>query len=194
MRVLSVFGTRPEAIKMAPLVRALAADTQIDSRVCVTAQHREMLDQVLNLFGIQSNHDLDIMRPGQDLSHITQAVLTGMGAVLDQEKLPADIPLRDYPLPVAEDPSLQGRLQRRLAGVRGPRLGRGPAVGGARCLLRVPVRLAHAGVRAALARRERELVVGVGMGLDARLEPVQEADQGLLGRGRRVGRAGAVEA
>ena len=86
MRVLSVFGTRPEAIKMAPLVRALAADTQIDSRVCVTAQHREMLDQVLNLFGIQSNHDLDIMRPGQDLSHITQAVLAGMGNVLDQEK------------------------------------------------------------------------------------------------------------
>ena len=86
MRVLSVFGTRPEAIKMAPLVRALAADTQIDSRVCVTAQHREMLDQVLNLFGIQSNHDLDIMRPGQDLSHITQAVLAGMGDVLDQEK------------------------------------------------------------------------------------------------------------
>ena len=86
MRVLSVFGTRPEAIKMAPLVRALAADTQIDSRVCVTAQHREMLDQVLNLFGIQSNYDLDIMRPGQDLSHITQAVLDGMGHVLDQEK------------------------------------------------------------------------------------------------------------
>jgi len=86
MRVLSVFGTRPEAIKMAPLVRALAADTQIDSRVCVTAQHREMLDQVLNLFGIQSNHDLNIMRPGQDLSHITQAILDGMGNVLDQEK------------------------------------------------------------------------------------------------------------
>ena len=86
MRVLSVFGTRPEAIKMAPLVRALAADPQIDSRVCVTAQHREMLDQVLNLFDIQSNHDLDIMQPGQDLSHITQAVLAGMGNVLDQEK------------------------------------------------------------------------------------------------------------
>ena len=86
MRVLSVFGTRPEAIKMAPLVRALAADPQIDSRVCVTAQHREMLDQVLYLFGIQPDHDLDIMLPGQDLSHITQAVLAGMGNVLDQEK------------------------------------------------------------------------------------------------------------
>ena len=86
MRVLSVFGTRPEAIKMAPLIRALAADPQIDSRVCVTAQHREMLDQVLNLFGIQPDHDLDIMRPGQDLSHITRAILAGMGTVLDQEK------------------------------------------------------------------------------------------------------------
>ena len=71
---------------MAPLVRALAADPQIDSRVCVTAQHREMLDQVLNLFAIQPNHDLDIMRPGQDLSQITTAVLTGVGTVLDQEK------------------------------------------------------------------------------------------------------------
>ncbi|MEK9724804.1 MAG: UDP-N-acetylglucosamine 2-epimerase (non-hydrolyzing) [Rhodospirillaceae bacterium] len=85
MRVLSVFGTRPEAIKMAPVVRALAADPDIESRVCVTAQHREMLDQVLELFAIRPDHDLDIMCPGQDLAHITQAVLTGMGDVLDRE-------------------------------------------------------------------------------------------------------------
>lgn len=85
MRILSVFGTRPEAIKMAPVVRALAAEPGIEARVCVTAQHREMLDQVLALFDIVPDHDLDIMRAGQDLAHITQAVLLGLGAVLDTE-------------------------------------------------------------------------------------------------------------
>lgn len=77
-KVLVVFGTRPEAIKMAPVVRALKAEARIDSRVCVTAQHREMLDQVLDLFGITPDYDLDSMRPGQDLTGITAAVLTGM--------------------------------------------------------------------------------------------------------------------
>jgi len=86
MRVLSVFGTRPEAIKMAPVIRALAAEPGVMSRVCVTAQHREMLDQVLQLFDIQPDHDLGIMRPNQDLADITQAVLMGLGHVLDEEK------------------------------------------------------------------------------------------------------------
>jgi len=85
MRVLSVFGTQPEAIKMAPVIGALKSAPGIEARVCVTAQHREMLDQVLELFHIRPDHDLDIMRAGQDLDHITQAVLLGMGEVLDAE-------------------------------------------------------------------------------------------------------------
>ena len=84
MRILSVFGTRPEAIKMAPVVKALEATPGIDSAVCVTAQHRGMLDQVLKLFSIIPAFDLDIMRADQDLTHITSAVLTGLGDVLDQ--------------------------------------------------------------------------------------------------------------
>ncbi len=86
MRVLSVFGTRPEAIKMAPVVRALAAAPGLESRVCVTAQHRDMLDQVLELFDIRPDYDLDIMRDDQDLTHITGAVLSGMEGVLDDSK------------------------------------------------------------------------------------------------------------
>ncbi|MEX0732972.1 MAG: UDP-N-acetylglucosamine 2-epimerase (non-hydrolyzing) [Aquisalimonadaceae bacterium] len=85
-RVLAIFGTRPEAIKMAPVVKALQATQGLDARVCVTAQHREMLDQVLNLFGITPNHDLDIMRSGQDLTDITNAVLAGLRGVLQQER------------------------------------------------------------------------------------------------------------
>ncbi len=86
MRVLSIFGTRPEAIKMAPLVKALAAHPDIEAQVCVTAQHREMLDQVLELFQIKPDFDLDIMRPNQDLAHITQAVLLGVSEVIEQFK------------------------------------------------------------------------------------------------------------
>ena len=81
MRVLTVFGTRPEAIKMAPLVRHLNASTDIDSLLCVTAQHRQMLDQVLELFGLRPQHDLDIMRPGQDLYAITASILQRIGQV-----------------------------------------------------------------------------------------------------------------
>lgn len=86
MKVLSVFGTRPEAIKMAPLVLALAADERFDARVCVTGQHREMLDQVLDLFAIQPAFDLNIMKPGQDLTDITTAILQGMKGVFAQFK------------------------------------------------------------------------------------------------------------
>lgn len=81
-KVLLVFGTRPEAIKMAPLVKLLQADPAFDARVCVTAQHREMLDQVLALFDIQPDFDLDIMKPNQDLTDVTQAVLQGLKAVV----------------------------------------------------------------------------------------------------------------
>ena len=86
MRVLCVFGTRPEAIKMAPVIKALNAAPHIESRVCITAQHRQMLDQVLALFDIRPDHDLDIMTPGQDLSDVTAAVLNGLKTVLAHEK------------------------------------------------------------------------------------------------------------
>jgi len=83
-RVLLVFGTRPEAIKMAPVVKALKDAPDIDARVCVTAQHREMLDQVLNLFDITPDYDLDLMKPGQGLFEITSGVLAGLQDVLAQ--------------------------------------------------------------------------------------------------------------
>ncbi|MCX2908297.1 UDP-N-acetylglucosamine 2-epimerase (non-hydrolyzing) [Pantoea agglomerans] len=82
MKVLTVFGTRPEAIKMAPLVQALAQDPAFESRLCVTAQHREMLDQVLRLFKLQPDYDLNIMRPEQGLTEITCRILEGMKTVL----------------------------------------------------------------------------------------------------------------
>lgn len=86
MKVLTVFGTRPEAIKMAPVVKALYSEPEIDSKVCVTAQHREMLDQVLNLFEIQPEYDLNIMSPGQDLYDVTSKILLGMRDVLSDFK------------------------------------------------------------------------------------------------------------
>ena len=85
-RVLSVFGTRPEAIKMAPVVLALAEADDIDSRVCVTAQHRQMLDQVLGLFNIRPDYDLDVMLQGQDLFDVTARSLLGLRDVLRKDK------------------------------------------------------------------------------------------------------------
>lgn len=82
-KILLVFGTRPEAIKMAPLVKALQKDTEhFETRVCVTAQHRQMLDQVLEVFGITPEYDLNIMAPNQDLYDITAKVLMGLREVL----------------------------------------------------------------------------------------------------------------
>lgn len=81
LRVLTVFGTRPESIKMAPIVHALAATEGVEAKVCVTAQHRQMLDQVLDLFDIKPDFDLDLMKPGQDLTDITSNVLLGMRSV-----------------------------------------------------------------------------------------------------------------
>ncbi|SEJ26085.1 UDP-N-acetylglucosamine 2-epimerase (non-hydrolysing) [Pseudomonas linyingensis] len=86
MKTLCVFGTRPEAIKMAPLALALAADERFDAKVCVTGQHREMLDQVLDLFAIQPDFDLNIMKPGQDLTDISTAILQGMKSVFAEFK------------------------------------------------------------------------------------------------------------
>ncbi len=87
LKVLSIFGTRPEAIKMAPVIRALSKrPNEIVSRVCVTAQHREMLDQVLTLFQIVPDYDLDLMRPNQSLAALTARVFTELDAVLVQEQ------------------------------------------------------------------------------------------------------------
>lgn len=82
IRVLSIFGTRPEAVKMAPVVKALEATEGIESIVCVTAQHREMLDQVLELFDIQPDIDLNLMKPGQTLAGLTAAIFTHLDEVL----------------------------------------------------------------------------------------------------------------
>jgi UDP-N-acetylglucosamine 2-epimerase (non-hydrolysing) len=87
IKVLSIFGTRPEAIKMAPVVKELERfPLAIQSRVCVTAQHRQMLDQVLELFAITPDYDLDIMQPGQDLFAVTVSVLNGLKPVLEHER------------------------------------------------------------------------------------------------------------
>lgn len=86
MKVMTVFGTRPEAIKMAPLVHALKQDPKIESVLCVTAQHREMLDQVLDLFDLKPDFDLNIMKPNQTVSQITTNVLLGMEEVLKESK------------------------------------------------------------------------------------------------------------
>lgn len=86
MRILSVFGTRPEAIKMAPVIKVLQSTTGIESLVAVTAQHREMLDQVLDLFDITADFDLDLMKPGQTLEGITSKALTGVSSILEREK------------------------------------------------------------------------------------------------------------
>ena len=83
-KVLLVFGTRPEAIKMAPVYEVLKATPGLDVRVAVTAQHREMLDQVLRLFGIKPDYDLNVMKPGQGLTEITGAVLSGLKPVLEE--------------------------------------------------------------------------------------------------------------
>jgi UDP-N-acetylglucosamine 2-epimerase (non-hydrolysing) len=83
-KILTIFGTRPEAIKMAPLVHALDADSRFDAKVCVTAQHRKMLDQVLELFEIQPDYDLNIMKVGQTLNDVTTAILVGLKPILEE--------------------------------------------------------------------------------------------------------------
>ena len=85
-KILTVFGTRPEAIKMAPVALGITAAPNLNDEICITAQHREMLDQVMNIFNLKANYDLNLMRPGQDLFDITARVLTGMRDVLRQAK------------------------------------------------------------------------------------------------------------
>lgn len=87
IKVMSVFGTRPEAVKMCPLLKEMEKKkSEIESIVCLTGQHREMLDQVMDIFGIRAQHDLNIMRPGQTLTAITSGVLQGFETVLEKEK------------------------------------------------------------------------------------------------------------
>ncbi|TNH93348.1 non-hydrolyzing UDP-N-acetylglucosamine 2-epimerase [Aeromonas sobria] len=86
IKVLTVFGTRPEAIKMAPLVHALRVDPRFEARCCVTAQHREMLDQVLELFGITPDYDLNLMKAGQTLNEVTARILLELKPVLQEFK------------------------------------------------------------------------------------------------------------
>jgi UDP-N-acetylglucosamine 2-epimerase (non-hydrolysing) len=83
MRILTVFGTRPEAVKMAPVVKQLAAVPNIEARVCVTAQHRQMLDQVLDLFQIRPDYDLNLMREGQSLARLSADIFTYLDPVLE---------------------------------------------------------------------------------------------------------------
>jgi len=85
-KILVVFGTRPEAIKMAPVILSLNSDDSFETKVCVTGQHREMLDQVLQLFSITPDYDLDIMKPDQDLSDITANIILGLREVLNEYK------------------------------------------------------------------------------------------------------------
>lgn len=86
LRIMTVFGTRPEAIKMAPVALALAADPAIEASICITAQHRQMLDQVMRIFELQADVDLDLMQQGQDLYDVTSRVLLGMRDVLKQHR------------------------------------------------------------------------------------------------------------
>ena len=86
IKIITIFGTRPEAIKMAPLVKELEGRNEIDNKVCVTAQHREMLDQVLNLFNISPDYDLNIMKNKQSLTGITTKVLEGLKEIFEKEK------------------------------------------------------------------------------------------------------------
>ena len=86
LKVMTVFGTRPEAVKMAPVVKQLNKYQQIESTVCVTAQHRQMLDQVMDIFGIKPDYDLDIMKDRQTLAGITIKALEGLSDVLEKVK------------------------------------------------------------------------------------------------------------
>ena len=86
IKVMTVFGTRPEAIKMAPLVKELKSRPEIEQITCVTAQHRQMLDQVLEVFNVKPDYDLSIMKQGQTLFDVTQAILEKLPPVLEREK------------------------------------------------------------------------------------------------------------
>ncbi len=84
--ILFVFGTRPEAIKFAPLVKAFIAEHSFDAKVCITSQHKEMLQQVMEFFAIESDYDLEVMKPNQDLSSLTSTVLNALSKILAANK------------------------------------------------------------------------------------------------------------
>lgn len=86
MKILSIFGTRPEAIKMTPLIKKLAHETNFESKVCITAQHREMLDQVLDVFDIKADFDMNIMKPGQSLTDLTASIINNMSGIYNSYK------------------------------------------------------------------------------------------------------------
>ena len=86
IKVLTVFGTRPEGIKMAPIIKEMEGREEIESVTCITAQHREMLDQVLNLFDIEPDYDLNIFSPGQSLTEITVKALRGLEETIEEVK------------------------------------------------------------------------------------------------------------
>ncbi|EFN6704162.1 UDP-N-acetylglucosamine 2-epimerase (non-hydrolyzing), partial [Escherichia coli O20:H9] len=85
-KIMVVFGTRPEAIKMAPLVKEISNNKALDLRVCVTGQHREMLDQVLEIFQIKPDYDLNLMKSGQSLNDITSSILINIKCILQEYK------------------------------------------------------------------------------------------------------------
>ena len=86
LKIMTVFGTRPEGIKMAPIIKAMEEVAQIENTICITAQHREMLDQVLKLFEIEADYDLNIFKPGQTLTEITTRALRGLEDVIKEVK------------------------------------------------------------------------------------------------------------
>ena len=86
LKVMTVFGTRPEGIKMAPIIKELEKRDNIESIICITAQHRQMLDQVLHIFDIEADYDLNIFEPGQSLTKITTRALEGLEEVIVKEK------------------------------------------------------------------------------------------------------------
>src|SRR5262245_26219923 len=86
MKILCVLGTRPEAIKMSPIVRLLKSTASVETRVCVTAQHRQMLDQVLELFQIKPEYDLDLMRGGQTMAQVSAGIFTHLDPILEEFK------------------------------------------------------------------------------------------------------------
>ena len=87
IKVMSIFGTRPEAIKMAPIIQEMEHHkSEIESIICVTAQHREMLDSVLETFHITPDYDLNIMKKGQTLDSVTETILQGLNDILEKEK------------------------------------------------------------------------------------------------------------
>ena len=96
-KVLVIFGTRPEAIKMCPLVLELKKSEKLETLVCVTGQHREMLKQVLDIFKVVPDYDMAIMKKGQDLTDVTTAILTGMREILRKEKPDIVLFLLRYP-------------------------------------------------------------------------------------------------